>query len=48
MKVDAVYCGGIKTAGNRKLLVEPSIKIDSRLDAESRNTFNVKSYHPGF
>lgn len=47
VKVDAVYCGGIKTAGNGKLLVEPSIKIDSRLDAEVRNTFNVKKLSPG-
>ncbi len=42
VRVETVYCGGIKTAENGKLLIEPSIKIDSRLDAAVRNTFNVK------
>lgn len=42
VKVDAVYCGGVKTAEGGRLLVKPNVNVGAELDAAVRNTFHVK------
>lgn len=42
VKVDSVYCGGVKTAEGGRLLVKPNVNVGAELDAAVRNTFHVK------
>lgn len=42
VKVDAVYCGGVKTAEGGRLLVKPNVNVGAELDEAVRNTFHVK------